>query len=196
VIAGHFGFAAAVKSRERHVPLWALMLATVWLDVVFVPLFLTGIETIEQVPGTDGAYGTGIIYADYTHSLLGALALSALFGTVAAITWSRRTATVLAAVVFSHWLLDLIVHRLDMPLLPGNAGHFPRSGFGLWRSPIAAMIVELAIVLVGSYLYWRAAQQTAAAAGGGSLRRANLAGALVLLFGLTVLALDVTGILG
>ena len=46
MIAGHFGFAAAVKSREPETPLWALMLATVWLDVVFVPLYLSGIETV------------------------------------------------------------------------------------------------------------------------------------------------------
>ena len=191
MIAGHFGLAAAVKSRARQVPLWALMLATVWLDVVFVPLFLTGIERIERVPGTHGSYGTGVIFADYTHSIVGALVLSALFGAVAAMAWSRRTGVVLGAVVFSHWLLDLIVHRADMPLLPGNLGDFPRLGFGLWRIPAAAMALELAIVLVGSCLYWRAAR--AAGAGGGSLRRANIAGALVLLFGVSVLALDFTG---
>jgi hypothetical protein len=195
VIAGHFGFAAAVKSRAPQVPLWALMLATVWLDVVFVPLFLTGIETIEEAPGTHGTYGTGVIYAEYTHSLVGALALSALFGTVAAIRWGRRTAAVLAAVAFSHWLLDLFVHRSDMPLLPGNIGHFLRLGFGLWRTPVAAMTVELVIVLVGSYLYWRAARQAVAGARLGSFARANLAGGLILLFGITVLALDVTGVL-
>ena len=55
MIAGHFGFAAGVKGRQRQVPLWALMLATVWLDVVFVPLFAAGIETIDVSPG--GGYG-------------------------------------------------------------------------------------------------------------------------------------------
>jgi hypothetical protein len=51
MIAGHFGFAALIKAREPQVPLWALMLATVWLDVVFVPLYVAGIESIEEVPG-------------------------------------------------------------------------------------------------------------------------------------------------
>lgn len=195
MIAGHFGFAAAIKSRAHQVPLWALMLATVWLDIVFVPLFLTGIERIEKVPGAHGTYGTGVIFADYTHSLLGALVLSALFGIVAAFAWSRRTAVVLGAVVFSHWLLDLLVHRADMPLLPGNVGRFPRLGIGLWHIPAAAMAVELIIVLVGAYLYWRAARRTAALHSG-SLDRANVAGALILLFGVTILALDVTGLIG
>src|SRR5215475_6385524 len=80
MIAGHFGFAAAVKSRETAAPLWALMLATVWLDVVFVPLFLTYVETIKAVSGPPGAYGGGEIFADNTHSLVGAVALSVLLG--------------------------------------------------------------------------------------------------------------------
>ena len=50
----------------------------------------------------------------------------------------------LAAVVFSHWLLDLIVHRADLPILPGNAGDLPRLGFGLWKVPAASILVELA----------------------------------------------------
>ena len=84
VIAGHFGLAAFVKSRERRAPLWALMLAAVWLDIVFVPLFLAGVETIRRLPGARGSYGTGIIYADYTHSLVGSAFLSALLGAAAA----------------------------------------------------------------------------------------------------------------
>jgi hypothetical protein len=51
MVAGHFGFAAAVKARERQVLLWALMLATVWLDVVFAPLAAAGVEHIDTVPG-------------------------------------------------------------------------------------------------------------------------------------------------
>jgi hypothetical protein len=51
----------------------------------------------------------------------GMVALAALFGLVATRPWGRRAGIVLAAVVFSHWLLDLIVHRGDLPILPGNA---------------------------------------------------------------------------
>ncbi len=152
MVAGHFGFAAAVKSRERQTPLWALMLACQWLDVVFVPLLVLGVEGLTPVPGTNGGYGRLIISADYTHSLIGALALSAVFGVVTAIPWGRRNGVVLGAVVFSHWVLDLVVHRGDMPILPGNAGQLPRLGFGLWKMPAASAAVELALILVGSYL--------------------------------------------
>lgn len=193
MIAGHFGFAAAVKSRERPVPLWALMLATQWLDVMFVPLLLMGIERIDPVPGTSGGYGNVIIHADYTHSLLGAALIAALSGLVAARVWSRRTGAVLGAVVFSHWLLDVVVHRGDMPMLPADMGGFPRLGFGLWRAPVASAVVELALVLAGSYLYFRAAAETGRAAGGATSGIVHLAAGLMLASGILTLVLNVLG---
>jgi hypothetical protein len=88
VITGHYGIGAGAKSLDRRAPVWCLLLATQWLDVVFIPLFLLGIETIEMLPG--GGYGGVVIHADYTHSLLGALVLSAGFGAVAWWRWDRR----------------------------------------------------------------------------------------------------------
>ena len=190
MVAGHFGLAAAVKAQVPAAPLWALMLATVWLDVVFAPLLVAGVERIEDVPGTDGGYGDHIIRADYTHSLVGAGLLAALFGVVAARWWGRRVGTVLGAVVFSHWLLDLIVHRGDMPILPGDIGGLPRLGLGLWRVPAAAVALELVLVVGGAYLYWRAAADVADARGA-SVGRARLLGGLVLVAGLLTLAVHV-----
>lgn len=195
MIAGHFGFAALVKSRERQVPLWALMLATVWLDIVFVPLFLAGIETIVPAPGTHGGYGAGIIHANYTHSLVGAIALSAILGAACGARWGRRSGIVVGLVAFSHWVLDLIVHRADLPLLPGNVGHLPTLGFGLWRVPAAAMSVELALVVAGAWLYYSAAR-AACLDTRTPTRKATFVASLILLGGAGVLALDVTGILG
>jgi membrane-bound metal-dependent hydrolase YbcI (DUF457 family) len=192
MVAGHFGFAALVKARERQTPLWALMLACQWLDVVFVPLFAAHLESLVPVAGSQGGYGENIIYADYTHSLLGALALSAALGALGALWWGRRSGVVLGAVAFSHWGLDLVVHRGDLPLLPGDAGHLPRLGFGLWRLPWLALTVELLLVAGGAYAYWRAASETAAAAGRGT-RIANLAGALLLAFGVVTLTLSGLG---
>ncbi len=189
MVAGHFGFAAAVKSGEPQVPLWALMLATAWLDVLFGPLAAAGVERIDPVPGTSGGYGNVIIHADYTHSLFGAAVLAGLFGIVAAAPWGRRTGAVLGLVVFSHWILDLIVHRGDMAILPGNIGGLPRLGFGLWALPAAAAAVELALVVAGAYLYWRAALRTVAA-GAPRSRRAHLLAGLILAAGAATLAVD------
>jgi hypothetical protein len=188
MIAGHFGFAAFVKSRERQVPLWVLMLATVWLDVVFVPLFVTRAETLEAVPGTQGGYGANVIHADYTHSLVGATLLSAIFGVAAAMRWGRRNGIVLSLVSFSHWLLDLVVHRGDLPILPGNLGGLPRLGFGLWRITSASIAIEALLVAAGAWFYWRAAESVTSP--GHGRRRAALAALLILACGMGILALD------
>src|SRR5262245_40217388 len=113
MFAGHFGLAATVKAKEPQVPLWALMLSTQLLDVVFVPLYLAGIETIQPIGR--GGYGESIIHANYTHSLVGALLISVVAGLVAGWNWNRRSGLIIAAMVFSHWLLDLLVHRADLP---------------------------------------------------------------------------------
>jgi uncharacterized membrane protein len=195
MIAGHFGFAAIVKSRERQVPLWSLMLATVWLDIVFIPLFVLHIETLKAVPGLRGGYGENVIYADYTHSLLGAFVLSVIFGLMFGWRWGKRCAIVLGFVSFSHWLLDLLVHRHDMPLLPGNAGNLPRLGFGLWQVKTGSILVELLLVILGAWCYWRAAQTVTATAHKGH-SRALLTAILICLCGVAVLVLDGTGWLG
>ena len=157
MITGHFGLAAGAQAAEPRVPLWSLMLATMWLDVVFLPLFLAGIETIDTPPG--GGYGSSVIHADYTHSLVGALVLSALLGGLAVRPWGRRAGLVLAGVAFSHWVLDLIVHRADLPILPGNAGDLPLLGFGLWRFPAIAVAFEVVLLIGGVYLYWWTARR-------------------------------------
>lgn len=190
MIAGHFGFAAVVKSRAPRAPLWALMLASVWMDVLFVPLFVAGIEPIEKMPGTNGGYGEGIIHADYTHSLVGALVIAVTFGLVCAIRWRREVAAVLAAVVFSHWVLDLPLHHADMPILPGNIGNWAKLGFGLWRHPLVCEWLELGLVGLGAYLY----ALEAASVGGARMKNHVKATSLALLAGgIGVLALNIAG---
>ena len=190
MITGHFGLAAGAKSTEPSAPLWSLMLATMWLDVVFTPLYLAGVETLDTPPG--GGYGTSVIHADYTHSLLGALLLSAVFGGFGAWRWGRRVGGVLGAVAFSHWVLDLVMHRADLPLLPGNAGGLPLLGFGLWRFPVAAVLLEAALLLGGVLLYWRTAKRNGASATG-RVTPAVVSAAL-LASGVVVLVLDALGI--
>lgn len=189
MIAGHFGFAAMVKSRERSVPLWALMLATVWLDVVFIPLLLTHRETVQAI---HAGYGGSIIHADYTHSMVGMLALSAALGVLFLPRLGRRIALVIALVSASHWVLDLVVHRADMPVLPGNFGNLPYLGLGLWNDPHVAAGVELVLVISGAIMYWRAAREVTTKAGR-SGRLASLSAVMIGAFGLFVLLLDYTG---
>ena len=188
MIAGHFGFAAMVKSRENSAPTWALMLATAWLDIVFMPFFLTHRETVQPV---HAGYGGLIIHADYTHSIVGMLVLSAALGAMFLPRLGRRVAMVIALVSASHWVLDLVVHRADMPVLPGNFGSFPFLGFGLWNHPLASACAELVLVAAGAIIYWRAAMDVSAKAGRNG-KLASISAAMIAAFGLLVLFLDYT----
>jgi len=155
MFAGHFGLAAGVKAKSPEVPLWALMLGTQLLDVVFVPLYLTGAETMDEQLGS--GYGDLIIHADYSHSLLGALIISFLAGLLAKRFWGMRAGRVIAAVVFSHWILDLVVHRSDMPLLPGNLGSLPLLGLGAWSNEGLSIGLEVILLAIGFTMYFRSA---------------------------------------
>jgi hypothetical protein len=161
MLAGHFGLAAAVKSRQPQLPIWALMLSTQLLDVLFVGTYSLGIESYKAVEGTSGGYGNVIITADYTHSLVGALIISLVAAIIAWIFWGRVNGLVIGAVVFSHWVLDLVVHRPDLAILPGNAGNLPRLGLGLWSIPWLSAAVELGLCLAGAYLYYHASMRAA-----------------------------------
>jgi hypothetical protein len=164
MVAGHFGLAAGIKKIAPRLPLWSLLLATFFLDVVFIFFAAGGLEKINPVdPANPNAYGGSLIQAYYTHSLVGALLISAIAGLLAGRLWGKRGGYVIAGVVFSHWILDLILHRPDLPILPGNFGNLPLLGFGLWQYPTASAIVELALVIGGSWFYYRAAVQVAEA---------------------------------
>ena len=169
MFAGHFGLAAGVKaldstvlSKRRatgtaqsapsrpDVPLWALMLSTQLLDVMFVFMVIAGVESF----GGGAGYGQGWIHAYYTHSLTGALLLATGAGLLSARWWGRQGGLIIAATVFSHWLLDLLVHRPDLPILPGNLGGFPLLGFGLWNMPAVSIAIEALLVIGGAALYF------------------------------------------
>jgi len=188
MITGHFGLAAGVKRYAPRLPLWSLLLATFWLDIIFIILFMFGLESFAPMNPAHPAYEDVIINAYYTHSLLGAILISGVTGWLAGLRWKKEGGMVIAAVVFSHWILDLLVHRPDLPILPGNLGNLPLLGFGLWGYPIVSGIIELALALGGAYLYYRSAMGLK-----GSQRRALTAS---LVTGALLLLLFVTNVLG
>lgn len=182
---GHFGLAAGAKKWAPQLPLWALFLGTYLLDVIFLFLWIAGIEGLAPIdPALPNAYGGVLIHADYTHSLVGALLIAGIAGWLGSRLWGKRGGTMIAAVTFSHWILDLLVHRPDLPILPGNFGNLPLLGFGLWEVPTVSMLIETVLVIGGAYLYYRAATQLATSKDG--QRRALTAGVVtgVLLLGL------------
>jgi hypothetical protein len=151
---GHYGPAFGAKPLERRLPLWLLFLAVQWLDVGWSVLVMLGVEKLRIVKGFTQGSSLDLYYMPFTHGLIGAVALSAALGAVVALFYrNRRTAIVLvvAGAVFSHWVLDLVVHVPDLPLLDNSF----RVGFGLWRHLWLSFPLEIALLVAGASLYAR-----------------------------------------
>lgn len=181
MITGHFGLAAGVKKIAPRLPLWSLLLATFWLDIIFTILSMFGLESFSPTDPAHPTYGEVIINARYTHSLVGALLISATTGWLASLRWKKESGMVIGAVIFSHWILDLLVHRPDLPILPGNLGNLPLLGLGLWEYPVVSAIIELALAVGGAYLYYRSTTELTGAQRRRALTASLLTGALLLL---------------
>lgn len=188
--SGHFGFAAVVKSSTPKVPLWALMFSTYLLDFIFIFLVAFGIESFAPLDPAHPAYGQVTIHAYYSHSMLGAAIIAVIAGLVARWAWGKKAGLVIGGIVFSHWILDSIVHRPDLPILPGNLGNLPLLGFGLWQLPIAAALLELVLALGGAFLYYRSARHAPAEAAGNRHIRALVAAGVTGLLLVLLLAAD------
>lgn len=157
MVLGHFAVAAGSKPAAPEVPVWAMMVSAQAMEIVFILLFLLGYEDI-----TMGGYGESVIDAYYSHSLVGALVIAAIMFAIGKAVWkTQRAAWTLALLSMSHWLLDLVVHHQDMPILPGNIGNLPLLGFGLWDYPWIALTIEVVLGVIGLIIYFRWASQTA-----------------------------------
>ncbi|HTM94087.1 MAG TPA: hypothetical protein VL095_16820 [Flavisolibacter sp.] len=148
---GHFGAGLAFKKAARPLSLGLLFLAAQFLDLLWPTLLLLNIEHVQI--STDKNDVIPLLFTDYpySHSLAMVLVWSALFFVV---YWlfkrDVRGALILGLAVFSHWILDLIVHLPDLPLYPGNS---PMVGLELWRWLLATVIVEGFIFVIGIVLY-------------------------------------------
>ena len=147
MFAGHFGVAAIVKRKTPELPLWTLLVSTQLIDILFIPFSLAGLEYMEPIG--EGGYGNMMIYAFYTHSLVGALLLSILAGGLAWKIWGKKSGLIIGGIAFSHWILDVIVHRPDMPILPGNIGQLPLLGLGLWESVCGKFLLRISLNCIG-----------------------------------------------
>jgi membrane-bound metal-dependent hydrolase YbcI (DUF457 family) len=151
---GHFAVGFASKRVAPRASLGILIAAPLLLDLLWPIFLLAGLETVRIDPGNTAFTPLDLHDYPYTHSLAGALGWSVLAAALyGAVTRYRRGAWVVAAGVFSHWVLDFITHRPDMPLYPGSATSV---GLGLWNSRAGTMIVEVAIFAAGIWVYARA----------------------------------------
>lgn len=150
---GHFGVGFGAKTLAPRVSLGTLFLAAQFADLLWSALLLTGRESVEIEPGITRVTPLNFVSYPISHSLLmtcvWALVIGGLFWLA-----KRRTkdAVVLGLCVLSHWALDLLVHRPDLPLHPGESTHL---GLGLWNSLPGTLLVEGTIFALGIFLYLR-----------------------------------------
>jgi hypothetical protein len=148
---GHFAVAFATKRVAPKASLGTLVLAAAFLDVVWPVLVLLGIERFHIVPGFTAVNPFDFDYYPWSHSLLMTLAWSLLFAFAYFAAKGDRVGAVWVGIaVASHWVLDFVSHRPDMPLYPGGS---KKLGLGLWQSIPATFAVEGLMFAAGIALY-------------------------------------------
>ncbi|HLO20274.1 MAG TPA: hypothetical protein VK192_07260 [Sphingomicrobium sp.] len=143
MFVGHYAASFLAKAEEPSAPLWSYFTAAQLLDIGWSAFIMVGVEKMRVDPALPGSV-FDLYYMPWTHSLLGAVAWSiagALF-----FRWllrlPARAALFIGLVVFSHWILDLLVHRPDLLLWPGG----PKVGFALWNAPVLEEAIEMGLL--------------------------------------------------
>lgn len=151
---GHFAMGFGAKRFAPQISLGILFLACQLADLIWPNLVLLGIETLSIRPGATAMTPLDFTSYPYSHSLVALLLWGTLFALLyMALTRSgSKAAIVVAALVFSHWVLDVLSHRPDMPIAFGEA---LKVGMGLWNYPIVAIPTELLLFGTGIWLYSR-----------------------------------------
>jgi hypothetical protein len=145
MFVGHYAAAMAAKAIEPKAPMWTLAAASQLVDIGWSSFIIAGVEHARVDTALPGS--TLVLYdMPWTHSLPAALAWSVaaalLVKLLLRLPW--WASTIVGLTVFSHWLLDLLVHRPDLALWPGGE----KVGFALWDYPVAEQAVEIGLLAV------------------------------------------------
>jgi len=162
MFVGHYAASLALKKFEKRASLGVLFLAVQFVDILFFPFVLLGVERINIIENFTQSTHFELEYMPYTHSLVGSLfwaaAAYALFRWV--IVKKHTVALVVALAVFSHWVLDLVVHTPDLPLWSDTS---LKLGFGLWNYPVVTYVLEAVLLLGALWWYLQSTSATTAA---------------------------------
>lgn len=150
---GHFAIGLAAKKLAPGASLAWLWFAAIFADVLWPILVAVGAEKVRIVPGNTAYTPLDFVSYPWSHSLL----MLVIWGTLFAafyrnVPGGKRIGLVLGALVVSHWFLDWVTHRADMPLWP----YGPKVGLGLWESIPRTMAVEIVMFAVGIAMYLKA----------------------------------------
>ncbi len=154
MFVGHYAASLALKRFEKRASLGLLFLAVQFVDILFFPLVLLGLERINLVENYTQSTHFELEYMPYTHSLVASFLWAGLafvlFRLLRKGEGKSAIPLVMALAVLSHWFLDLIVHTPDLPLLGDTSLKF---GFGLWRNAMGTYVLEAVLLFIGLWLY-------------------------------------------
>ncbi|MBN2425805.1 MAG: hypothetical protein JXR46_01125 [Calditrichaceae bacterium] len=151
---GHFAAGFAAKKFEMAPSLGTYFMAAQFIDLLWPFFLIAGLESVEIDPGNTAVTPLNFIHYPWTHSLTGTLFWAMLFGGIYYLVKKNIKASVwLGALVLSHWVLDFISHRPDLPLSPGSD---IKVGLGLWNSFTASIALESGLFILGVFLYYKA----------------------------------------
>ena len=152
---GHFAVGLAAKKFAPRTSMALLLSAPLFLDMLWPIFVLAGWEQVRIDPGNTRYTPLDFVHYPWSHSLLMSFVWATAFaGLYYAVTRARAGTIALWIGVVSHWVLDWITHRAEMPLYPGG----PRLGLGLWNSVAGTMVVEISMFAAGVWLYVRTTQ--------------------------------------
>jgi hypothetical protein len=150
---GHFAVGFGAKRVAPSVSLGTLFLAAQFADLLWPSLVLLRIERVEIVPGATTVTPLDFVSYPWSHSLLALVLWGVMFGVVHwLVRRSPAAAVTVAAVVMSHWVLDWVTHRPDLPLTFTGDSRF---GLGLWNSVPATVLAEAGLFALGVWIYAR-----------------------------------------
>jgi len=148
---GHFAVGLAAKRAVPRVSLAALFAGAQLADIIWPVLVAFGVERVRIDPGNTAFTPLDFVSYPYSHSLVLLAVWGVVFGWIVTVaTGVRRAFGVIVALVLSHWVLDWVTHRPDMPLYPGSAKY----GLGLWRSVPGTLVMEVVMFLAGLAIYF------------------------------------------
>jgi hypothetical protein len=160
---GHYSVSFALKAANKNISLGLLFLAAQFVYIFWLIFVLLGIEKVNILPGVTAADPFDFVFYPFTHSLVASFlwagAVYVVFRLIPAKPGSRQSqvALVMGAAVLSHFFLDLIVHRPDLPLASDDSY---KIGFGLWNHVLASYLLEGLILLGGLWIYLRSTKST------------------------------------
>jgi membrane-bound metal-dependent hydrolase YbcI (DUF457 family) len=148
---GHYAAALAAKRLTTRPSLGWFFAACQLPDLIWPILVLMGVERLSIDPGNTAFTPLSFDYYPWSHSLVMCAVWGALLGGLyLALRRDLRGAVVIEALVMSHWLLDFVTHRPDLPLVPGSATRF---GLGLWNNISATLGIETLFFVGAVSLY-------------------------------------------